>query len=573
MQPPPQVVTQRLKNPLPLRFTGDGRKLVTGVAYVSAWRLPQLEHVFRARPLPQPRGFATQPKGAGILCANDLAQFALLDGETGETLATCSDEPYSRDEPFALSACGRFAIYGWRDRARVREIATGELCWERRFDGGYLPTIHSVLDGQMWALQFAGPWNESSGRRNHLEFWSWPFDAEPQRLLPLPNGMYVTAVSRTGRVAVTGSRGRGVTVVQVYDESGALVAEQPTHYMDRVIAWIDDDRFALANDDGVQIRAARTAELVRSIALRGYNRYGCAFGPNGDGLAVSYWEKGFVYIRGALDSESAATRIDDPWPAKRKHAVVAALRPNHWYQTPRAAITKSIAAATIDELHSQLHEFRRRAWLPTIAAAEDTPTASKFGGTPFIAAAEGWPKCVLCGDWLQLALQLADSDLPPELRDSFAGTLQAFFCTSESCRPAEPFAPTTLVRLIEPSGAPAYAAPPFDEAFFARRIVGWQEAPDYPTADELETLGVRLADGPEIGGEFYCSLMSDKLMGWPAWTQSPNYAKCPRCGSPLRALVQIVSEGNVPFMFGDAGTAWVWQCPEHRDVLTFYYSY
>lgn len=570
---PPQIVTQRLKNPFPLRFTGDGRKLVAGVAYVSAFRLPDLERVFRARPLPQPRGFATQPGGAGILCANDLAQFALLDGETGETIATCSDEPYLRDEPFALSACGRFAIYGWRDRARVREIATGELCWERRFDGGYLVAIDSLLDGQAWALQFAGPRNENSGRSNHLEFWSWPFGAEPQRVLLFPAGMYVAAVGRTGRVAITGFRGQGVSVVQVYEQSGDLAAEQPIQYMDRAIAWIDDDRFALGNDDGVQIRAARSAELVRSIALPGYSRYGCAFGQDGKGLAVSYWEKGFVYIRGALDSESAATRIDDPWPAKPKRAAVAALRPNHWYDTPPVAITKSIAATTIDELHAKLLEFRRPAWLPRIVDVDGSPTESKFGGTPFIASGETWPRCVVCGDWLQLALQLAAHDLPPELRDSFAGTLQAFFCTSESCRPAEPFSPTTVVRLIEPSGSPAFAAPPFDEAFLGRRIVGWQEAPDYPTADELETLGVRLADGPEIGGEFFFSVAKDKLMGWPGWTQYPSYAKCPKCGNALRALAQIVSEGSVPFMFGDAGTAWVWQCHEHLDVLTFYYTY
>jgi hypothetical protein len=313
--------------------------------------------------------------------------------------------------------------------------------------------------------------------------------------------------------------------------------------------------------------------VVRSIALPGYQRYGCAFSPNGADLAVSYWEKGFAYVPGELNSESAVSCIDDPWPARQKRPAVAALRPNHWWNAPEAAITKSIDATTIAELHSKLHEFRRSAWLPTVVDDDGGAAASKFGGTPFIGPGETWPKCVVCGDWLQLAVQLADGDLPSELRGAFAGTLQAFFCTTESCRPAEPFAPTTLVRLIESMGAPAYEAPPFDEAFFGRRIVGWHETPDYPTYEELETLGVRLAGGPEIGGDFYCALTQDKLMGWPNWAQSPSYAKCPKCGNALRALVQIASEGNVPLMFGDAGTAWVWQCPEHRDVVTFYYTY
>jgi hypothetical protein len=117
-------------------------------------------------------------------------------------------------------------------------------------------------------------------------------------------------------------------------------------------------------------------------------------------------------------------------------------------------------------------------------------------------------------------------------------------CTSFGA--GEPFGPTTLVRLIEPKGAPAYDAPPFDEAFLGRRIVGWQEAPDYPTYQELETFGVRLAGGPEIGGEFFCALTQDKLMGWPNWAQSPSYAKCPKCGTAQRPLVLDRLRGQRP---------------------------
>ena len=61
----------------------------------------------------------------------------------------------------------------------------------------------------------------------------------------------------------------------------------------------------------------------------------------------------------------------------------------------------------------------------------------------------------------------------------------------------------------------------------------------------------------------------EKLRGWPAWVQSVEYPSCPECGRRMELLLQIDSEQNLPYMFGDAGIGHITQCPEHRDQLAF----
>lgn len=58
-------------------------------------------------------------------------------------------------------------------------------------------------------------------------------------------------------------------------------------------------------------------------------------------------------------------------------------------------------------------------------------TASKLGGTPFIARNADWPCCGVCSSPMDLFLQLNSRDLPAELADPFSGLLQVFLCTAE----------------------------------------------------------------------------------------------------------------------------------------------
>ena len=61
----------------------------------------------------------------------------------------------------------------------------------------------------------------------------------------------------------------------------------------------------------------------------------------------------------------------------------------------------------------------------------------------------------------------------------------------------------------------------------------------------------------------------DKWLGWPAWIQSPWYPNCPECDRPMQFLMQIASECNLPYMFGDAGNGYLMVCPAHSNRVAF----
>lgn len=536
--------------------------LIAGTSHICCFTLPTLERAFKVRPLNQPHGFRVQPAGSAIVCAGAQTRFALLDGATGETLATCDGEPIHVDAKFALSACGRFVIYAYRDRLRVREFATGELGWERQFVDGWVRDIRPIADGDEWLLSVCKREKGANSRTlSRLEIWTWPFGPEPRRILQGPDD---AIVSRGGRIATLGG-----LKLHVYAEDGDTpTAEQPAHHLDRLLGWIDDEHFACANDRGVDIREAQNGAIVRKIALPGHGRSGCVFSPDGADVAIGYYEQGLAYVRGAFADGRSEVRVENPWPPKpRRERRSPGI--DHSYRLPAPRSVQSIRATSMAELRERLSGFQRQTWTPIVMAEDGAVTSSKFGGTPYLADGETWPRCVRCGEWLQLALQLNAADLPAEPGELFAGILQAFFCTAQSCVATEPFAPTTLVRLTHADAAPSRPTLPFD-AFLGRRIVGWQSHVDFPHYEEIEQLGVHLADGPEYDGELLLPVLEDKLLGWPAWVQNVDYVKCPLCGGAMRVLMQFMSEHNVPFMFGDGGTAWVSQCPTHTDTLAFH---
>jgi hypothetical protein len=166
--------------------------------------------------------------------------------------------------------------------------------------------------------------------------------------------------------------------------------------------------------------------------------------------------------------------------------------------------------------------------------------------------------------------------------------LQLFYCTNVDC-PAEhwePFNDGTRVRIVEPDGPPRPVEPP-DSAddFPAKTITSWERFDDYPHGEEhgliwggqpsrveCPELGLVIEDVPVNVVEQVvldrCQ-QGDKLAGWPFWVQSVEYPNCPCCGRRMRHVVQVDSQNNLPFMFGDSGCGHITQCPEHLDILAF----
>jgi hypothetical protein len=229
------------------------------------------------------------------------------------------------------------------------------------------------------------------------------------------------------------------------------------------------------------------------------------------------------------------------------------------------------------EIPDSLRAFKRTAYKPQTSDGDGPPTASKFGGTPWLAPGEDWPECEVCGSPLQLFVQLNLDDLPGQYG---SGLLQFFYCTyadGDSICEVEregwdAFSPGSLVRIVQPVGqSGAVQIPRFDPPFPPRRITGWTALDDYPNWEEGEfDLGIVLsldvwdeliADGfPQSG---------DKLGGWPLWIQGVEYPLCPDCGEPMRLVFQVDSEDHVPYMWGDVGCGHITQCARHPHRLAF----
>jgi hypothetical protein len=561
---------QPAKNVVGLRFTHDGGLIVASDPELCAWRVPSLERAYRVRPLVmQLQAVVVQSHCARIVCGGWRSEFAVLDSDTGETLAHYAERP---ERPVALSACGRFGIYILRHGWCVRDIETNERTWERETPGTIVSGISPIDAGRRWALHIhVLPDTGANASRSRVEIWSWPFGSGPERvvgdaLLAIDS----VAVHRDGAIAICGVPERGRKTLRVYGEGEAPLAEDAAELMTRLVGWAGAGHFASALDDRIEIRSVATAKIVSTIEAPGSKRYAVCLGPGGTDLAIAY-PQGFVYARGGFANHDRL-RIENPWPSGVITGKRITAGPDVRYSRPAPAATRTITASTMAELKAALADLAQPTWTPVLHMDEGPTTASKLGGTPSLAPGTDWPRCGICEDFLQPLLQLNASDLPAELQGLFVGTLQAFFCTTPDCAAWDPFARVALARLATLSATAAFTQPPFPEAFIGRRIVAWERHLDYPAEEELQELGVVLANGPEMDGEFLSPLGRDKLMGWPAWPHGPSYAKCPKCAGRMRVIVQIGSEQCVPHMFGDGYPAYISQCERHRDVLAFHFG-
>ena len=195
---------------------------------------------------------------------------------------------------------------------------------------------------------------------------------------------------------------------------------------------------------------------------------------------------------------------------------------------------------------------------------------------------------------MRFFLQLALAELPEAasypLRD---GILQMFYCSGDdgNCETWTPFTGTHDIRIV-PVGDELADSPGSVEVFPRGFIVDWTETSDAPHPEEHQALGltydydfendvvdVRCAEPPialekasldlDVAEAISSPLSGDKLGGWPDWVQSTEYPNCPECRTQMQLLLQVDSEDNLPYMFGDAGCAHLTYCPNHPEVLAF----
>jgi uncharacterized protein YwqG len=232
----------------------------------------------------------------------------------------------------------------------------------------------------------------------------------------------------------------------------------------------------------------------------------------------------------------------------------------------------------LNNLREKFSPFIRPAWFPVTTASDNDATGSKFSGKPVLKKGESWPLCANCNKPMQLFVQLNLSQLPKEADVQGEGYLQMFYCTSYEphceveCEAFFPFATSTLLRIVNEDEATAdHQVPDIKDYFPAMSIERWEEVRDYPGYEEREEEGLELSDEEQELSEQreLAPQPGDKLNGWPLWVQSIEYPSCPECGSVMQLVLQVDSENNVPYMWGDSGVGHITQCSSHPHRLAF----
>ncbi|MEM9769323.1 MAG: pentapeptide repeat-containing protein [Cyanobacteria bacterium P01_D01_bin.71] len=285
----------------------------------------------------------------------------------------------------------------------------------------------------------------------------------------------------------------------------------------------------------------------------------------------------------------------------------------------------------LENIKTKLHSFKKIAWKPLVEHRDGGRTASKFAGQPWLDENEEWPTCPHCQEPLDFFLQLNLNDLPSELEGQFgSGLLQFFYCTSETADTHddawEAFSTSQFLRVVQLSETESTEVIPqvqidssiaLVESFFQQPsfqpqlIVGWQKMDDFPNWADAELRGASITreelsrfatdsifDSPHNLSTFtfmdevnrlyneFCqrdSIMTDfiwetaltlakgdKLAGWPHWVQDVEYPKCPECDRLMDTLVfEFASDDHIPYLWGDVGTGYILQCPDHKEQVAF----
>jgi hypothetical protein len=258
-----------------------------------------------------------------------------------------------------------------------------------------------------------------------------------------------------------------------------------------------------------------------------------------------------------------------------------------------SASTMGRPSMTKDELRAALEPWRarnrRRAWRPKPTAGGAT---TWFGGNPSGTPGEPWPTCSICSAPMRFLLQLNLQSIPTGTRtEPSASLVQLFYCSTDDgeCETWRAHSGAHHFRIRSPT---ATIQPGPLQPLAQVVIGGWDEFDDFPAPAEHELLGVHHAydfraglvtvrcDDPaltlpalsldmDVAETISTAAVGDKLWGWPSWVQGVEYPACPTCNERMSFLLQIDSNDNLDYMFGDAGTAHITRCSAHPDQLAF----
>ncbi|MFN8611709.1 MAG: DUF1963 domain-containing protein [Vulcanimicrobiota bacterium] len=266
-------------------------------------------------------------------------------------------------------------------------------------------------------------------------------------------------------------------------------------------------------------------------------------------------------------------------------------------QAPEVPAEWGPPSPLLPELEAILAPLARPCYAPLFELGEPI---GQLGGSPMLAHGEEWPRCGACQQRMHLICQLDLSHLPTSQPLPNQGWLQLFYCTANGCNPARPWGPfscNALARRLE-QGVLSSEDPPSPQ-YPVRAITGWLALTDYPGWEERPPLTDRQQaasnnldepaflehfcltdDGQrEKAQAFLRNYSGDKLLGWPAWSQGPEYPQCPLCQSPMQMYWQVNNDGRPDGppgfsschgqIFAGDGNGHLFLCSSHPEQMTF----
>ncbi len=277
----------------------------------------------------------------------------------------------------------------------------------------------------------------------------------------------------------------------------------------------------------------------------------------------------------APDGTSLVTVVPDWWGecADERGEIARSLR--------RRVDTKAVArnegrrvtaaADLASQVADKLAAWARPALRPVTVSKPGDPTASRFGGRPYLRASETWPVCPTCNHPLSFLVQVNLGELAKAASTKpQRGLVQLFYCLT--CEPYRPRAKEQLVRLIEPAGGGPAFAPKGTTLLPVRTVKSWKTVTDYPHPDEGQALWrkskLKLGDDERVAA-FKLNLQKDKALGWANWVQSRKPPPCQQCKGTTELLLQLDSNDHLNHTWGDNGVGFIFQCPKHPAKVTF----
>lgn len=237
-----------------------------------------------------------------------------------------------------------------------------------------------------------------------------------------------------------------------------------------------------------------------------------------------------------------------------------------------------------DQINQRISEFMaplgKSMWAPQVQEVLEPQlrpdiTQSKYFGTPWLYAKEGWP--AIGGLPALFVLQLNIATLPKEMSQKLGGKglVQFFYQTSNEARCD--WDERALVRVVDTTKqGKTLPQPKVDDYLIPteKLIVGWEKYTDFPHGEDLvvmegyeELEALAQYNGVSLHESLTYPYQGDKLGGWPFWTQASEGVEYYLYQIDAGCFFEgLCLPSHAPELFASDGTGHIYINPKTKDT-------